>query len=279
MYVCPNCKSDLSAYHCNSCGFEAQSVDGLPSFFTGTAISNRYKQIGEFYDNLYGTTEDVWDKVAGRGPEFLKFVSSIVIQKHRARYLDIGCGEGYLLAAVTAPEKHGLDISSKALKAAASRSRAALCIGFGEQLPYPDGYFDAITSIGVMTHLIDDLAATREIYRVLSLEGRYVAGVYLQPRLTESIAAKILEYAYPRPRPLAFLNWAVQKVTRTAPCRFERHDRPQAEQPIGRLYTAEQLERVFEQAGLVLEELITKIKRPTAPLPGQHFRIYVLRKI
>jgi len=279
MYACPNCKSDLVAYRCVDCGFEALLIDGLPVFFTGSTISNRYKEIGEFYDNLYGAVENVWQQVGGRGPEFLNFVGSLVAQKNPARCLDIGCGEGFLLAALNAPEKYGLDISRQALKAATGRTEADLCLGFGEQLPYPNEHFDAVTSIGVMTHLIDDLAATREIHRVLCPAGRYIVGIYLKPSLAETIAAKLLEYIYPRPRPFDLFQWAISRAVRSIKPEVESQDPPGGPQPIRRFYTSKQLEAVLKKSGFVVEELITKIKRPSAPLPGQHFRIYILRKV
>jgi SAM-dependent methyltransferase len=278
MYACPNCKSDLPTARCPKCGFQSQSINGIRVFFTGSAISNRYEEIGAFYDNLYEATEDAWRQLAARGPEFVEFVASLVMQEHPIRYLDVGCGEGYILAAVNAPEKFGLDISRKAVQAASKRSMADLCIGFSEELPYPSEHFDVITSIGVITHLIDDLAATREICRALQPGGCYIAGLYLPPRLGETILAKVLEFTYPRPRPLAFVRWALHKATRSIRVTSGAHCGSEDEQPVRRYYAAKQLERMFEQAGFVVEDMITKAKMPGAPLSGQHFRIYVLRK-
>ncbi len=278
MYACPECKAELKANFCFGCGFEVRLVEGVPAFFTGSAVSNRYEEIGRFYDNLYDTMEDAWTKVAARGPEFVKFVASLVMQNQPRRYLDVGCGEGYLLSAVTATEKYGLDISYKALQVAARRSKAMLCLGFAEQLPYPTGYFETISSIGVMTHLIDHTAATAEIYRVLSSGGIYVVGLYLPLPISQRILVKVYEFIYPRPRPLSFMHWAIQKGSQSVRAIPEIQSTHRDAQPIKKYYKAKQVERVFDQAGFVVDELITKRRTPSAPLAGEHFRIYVLKK-
>jgi len=247
-------------------------------FFTASAVSNRYEEIGIFYDKLYDTTKDTWNQLAARGTEFVEFVASLVMQNRPTRYLDVGCGEGHILAAVRVEDTHGLDLSRRALQVASVSSGAHLCLGYAEQLPYPNDYFDAISSIGVMTHLIEDLDATKEIHRVLNKDGVYIVGVYVPPRLPERIIAKAIEFIYPRPRPLIFLRWTIKRVSKALQVGQTGQGDAPDKQPVGRYYTAKQVELLFKRAGFVIQELITKIKRPSAPLAGQHFRIYVLRK-
>ncbi|MCD4670343.1 MAG: class I SAM-dependent methyltransferase [Actinomycetia bacterium] len=250
----------------------------FPAFFTDSAVSESYKEIGAFYDDFYGKMDDTWNQIASRGPEFVRFIASLVAKTCPTRYLDIGCGEGYQLAAITAPEKHGLDISCKALKVAARHSGANLGLAFAEQLPFSTGYFDAITSIGVMTHFVDDLAATREIHRVLNQAGRYIVGLFLRPAFTERIMAKISEFLYPHPTPVVFINCLKNKISSylkgARKCDRIRKDY----QPVERYYTQKSVEQLFDKAGFVVLELITKRRYPEAPLAGHHFRIYVLQK-
>jgi len=145
-------------------------------------------------------------------------------------------------------------------------------------LVYPSEYFDAISSIGVITHLIDDHAAMKEIYRVLRPEGYCVVGVYLRPSFVERAAAKCLEFFYPRPRIKDFAGWAVSKAIHAKDSTPQPKTENEYLQPVRRYYTAEQLRGVFDLAGLAVEELITRINMPSAPLPGQHFRIYIVRR-
>lgn len=278
MYICPLCKSNLQTEKCTKCTFKIRLNGDLPVFFTNSTISERYKEIGAFYDDLYGKMDNTWNQIASRGPEFVGFIASLVAETRPTRYLDIGCGEGYQLAAITAPEKHGLDISCKALEVAARHAGANLCIGFAERLPFPTEYFDTITSIGVMTHFIDDLAATREINRVLNPSGRYIVGLFLRPLFTERLMTKLSEFLYPYPKPAVLINWLKNKILSYLKRSRKYAGRRKDYQPVERYYSRKGVEQLFEMAGFTISRLITKRKNPEAPLAGHHFRIYVLQK-
>lgn len=278
MYICPKCKSDLELNNCTKCDFSIQWKDNIPVFFTDSTLSKRYEEIGVFYDDLYGQGDNVWSNLAARGHEFVEFVSSLVMVGQPVRYLDIGCGEGYQLAAVDASEKFGIDISRKAVQTAGCRSGANLCVAFSEELPYRTAYFDTITSIGVMTHFIDDHAAMSEICRVLRPGGCYVVGLFISPSFTERIMGKVSEFVYPWPKPISFVRWMIRKSLRKL--RVVRHPHVQRKecQPVERFYTCKEVEGIFKRFGFVISEVITKRKNPNTPLAGHHFRIYILLK-
>ena len=278
MYACPRCKSDIEVNKCRECEFEIRWNDGIPAFFTDSEVSKRYEEIGVFYDKLYGSMENVWNNLASRGHEFDQFVASIVAAERPKRYLDLGCGEGYLLSTVTANEKFGMDISGMALKSASQRASADLCIAFTEELPFQTAYFDVITSIGVMTHFLDDVSATREIHRVLRPGGCYVVGIFIPPSVTESIAVKFSEFVYPMPRPIGFIRWVIQKSLKLVQSRRRVTGEPKERQPVERYYTSQEAEKIFENVGFNISEIITKRKNPSAPFAGHHFRIYRLHK-
>ena len=109
MYACPQCKSDLRTSKCAHCGFEIRFNGDIPIFFTESDVSKIYENIGAFYDNFYGKIDDAWNRLAARGPEFNRYVAALVQKGQPQRYLDVGCGEGYLLAAIEAPEKSGME--------------------------------------------------------------------------------------------------------------------------------------------------------------------------
>ena len=96
MYVCPTCKGILERMRCVQCAFKVDWNDGVPVFFAASPIANRYREIGLFYDALYQDRENVWKELDGRGAEFTSYVASVVENFSPKRYLDIGCGQGYL---------------------------------------------------------------------------------------------------------------------------------------------------------------------------------------
>ena len=77
-----------------------------------------------------------------------------------ARVVDVGCGGGYLLAALAelCPQASvlGVDLSREALRLArASAPRATLVYAQGERLPLPSRRFDAVLCSGKLEHFVD----------------------------------------------------------------------------------------------------------------------------
>jgi SAM-dependent methyltransferase len=94
---------------------------------------------------------------------------------HDARILDVGCGTGLMLDEL-APRGRavGVDFSPTALEFCRLRSSTALLQADGGRLPVGDGEVDAVTAIGVIEHLDDDLGALAEWHRVLRPGGGLV---------------------------------------------------------------------------------------------------------
>jgi len=95
------------------------------------------------------------------------------------RVLEIGCGTGVFLEMVAASGAtlHGIDLSVDLLTRAADRVRplgnVSLHRGNVEQLPFPDGSFDAVYGSSILHHL-HLMPALREVFRVLRPAGRCV---------------------------------------------------------------------------------------------------------
>ena len=93
--------------------------------------------------------------------------------------LDFGCGTGAFLehlerfGTVSAVES---DPSAVAFCHARGRAEVKL-VPAGAPLPFEDGAFDLITSLDVIEHIDDDVAALRELRRVLRPGGRLLAAV------------------------------------------------------------------------------------------------------
>ena len=93
------------------------------------------------------------------------------------RLLDIGCGYGGLAALVGgfvgAHEVHGIDIDPRVESEAQSKGVQIQVLDAGERpLPYPDGFFDVVMTLGMMDYLVSFDGMIREINRVLAPNGR-----------------------------------------------------------------------------------------------------------
>lgn len=276
MFVCPKCKLIISNNKCPKCEFVVRYNDGIYLLFSNSDISKKYQEIGLFYDNLYNNIEDTWNKIASRGSEFVRLVADLIIKDSTSRYIDIGCGDGNLLAAVNVKEKFGIDISKKALEVATARCNLNLCVGIAEEMPFPDKYFDAVSSIGVMTHFIEDIIATKEINRILKLNGKYILGIYIKPTLylrCINIIRKFKQYD-------GNITEVIRLVNKNIKGHFGNSDNKynNIKQPVEKMYKRRKLMALLRECGFVCIEEISKYNYPGVPLSGYHFRLFILKK-
>jgi 2-polyprenyl-3-methyl-5-hydroxy-6-metoxy-1,4-benzoquinol methylase len=90
------------------------------------------------------------------------------------RLLDVGCGDGALACRLADrfEEVHGVDIAPRAIELAVRAGVNAKVVDLNrEALPYPDGYFDALTSLSVLQYVADLDRALVECRRVLAPGG------------------------------------------------------------------------------------------------------------
>jgi SAM-dependent methyltransferase len=108
------------------------------------------------------------------------------------RLLDIGCGpRGSLEWATNAAQRVGLDPLVGAYRALGIGSHTMdYCEAPAEEIPFPDGHFDVITSINSLDHVDDPAAVMAEIARVLRPGGDFLLEVEVghDPTPTEPIA-------------------------------------------------------------------------------------------
>jgi SAM-dependent methyltransferase len=92
--------------------------------------------------------------------------------------LDVGCGPcGSLEWAKDARERVGLDPLADAYRKLVEDDRQAMayCAAPSENIPYPDGHFDCVSTFNSLDH-VDDVGATiRELKRVTAPKGRILA--------------------------------------------------------------------------------------------------------
>lgn len=130
-----------------------------------------------FYEKIYHFDEDInvgFDY--RRLKNFFKHVNFDEIN----RCLDIGCGVGWALNYIysTGYIKDGifvgLDISKKAIALAKKTMKfdVELLVGDGENLPFPDNYFDLVFSLGTIEHFPDPDKGLAEIRRITKYGGK-----------------------------------------------------------------------------------------------------------
>ena len=92
------------------------------------------------------------------------------------KLLDIGCGTGYFLklAHKKGLDTYGVDISEEGIKIAKRISpNSNITLASGENLPFPDNYFDYITCLGALEHFLDMEKGIKEMVRVAKPEARF----------------------------------------------------------------------------------------------------------
>jgi ubiquinone/menaquinone biosynthesis C-methylase UbiE len=110
--------------------------------------------------------------------EFSGIASTLLSLRGKGtRVLELGCGSGHWLRAMAAAgfEVAGIDPSQGMLDLASNRVRGDLRRGRAEELPWPDGSFDAVFAVNALHHFVAPAAAAREAFRVLRGGGTFLS--------------------------------------------------------------------------------------------------------
>lgn len=134
-------------------------------------IDERVHEIQDYYNSRYANLGDGAFRPSPAYLEFLDYLEAVPGK----RLLDVGSGNGFLLAAAEQRglETYGMDISKEAVALAARNApKSSLSVGRAETLPYQDGFFDYVTCLGVLEHTLDIGGALDEMYRVTRADAR-----------------------------------------------------------------------------------------------------------
>ncbi|MFC7697331.1 class I SAM-dependent methyltransferase [Bradyrhizobium sp. GCM10028915] len=121
----------------------------------------------DFYDEKYFKRQAPHGKIQGQANLF-KFEQFIAPD---AKVLDFGCGGGFLLNAITAADKIGIEINPMAVASAKS---------LGVEKVYPDtslvetGWADVIVSNHALEHVEEPSRVLREFQRILRPGGKLI---------------------------------------------------------------------------------------------------------
>jgi SAM-dependent methyltransferase len=271
-YVCPDCKTKLQELFCSNCKIEFPTVDGVPRLLSRDPRFQSTASIAAAYDAIYAVRTRVWEP-QGRTPEFLQYFSSLLAGFPGKRMLEIGCGEGYLLASAKTEEKFAVDLSIEALRKARQRAQAHYSLALAERLPFPDDYFDIVTSVGVMEHFLDTGEALREIRRILKPGGHYLTLTHVDLTAWEKLRLVGSDFLLPRPRPFKLLGFALRKLrTRLV------HNRSHPRQPIQNRYTTQGAKAWLARGGFTVRAVLHKRSQRNLPLIGPSVVIYAAEK-
>lgn len=141
-------------------------------------------------DQRKSSVEEQFDRISGRylsersSPENIREKQRIFeLVRREARFasvLDIGCGPGTITEDLLTISDHvwGIDISKDMIKTAVARfkdtqwrNRVEFSVGDAENLQFPNEYFDAVFSVGVLRYLRSWETGLREMYRVMKPDG------------------------------------------------------------------------------------------------------------
>ena len=270
-YVCPDCKAPLEHFHCSRCGFEFPCLDGIPRLLSRDPRFERVETIAAAYDRIYDAQSEVW-RPQGRTPEFIRYFSSLLDRFPGARFLEIGCGEGILLATRGNAEKFAVDLSVSAIRKASARAKAHFSLALAERLPFPPDHFDLITSVGVMDHFLDTGEALREICRILKPGGHYVSLTHVELTFWDRLTRRFGEFVFPRPRPVRLARWLKKRI------KAARNRQEFVRQPIQNRYTTRGVKGWLARSGFTVTQVLHTGKYPDLPLIGPYVVIYVARK-
>ena len=124
------------------------------------------------------------------------------------RYIDIGCWTGASVLSYGALHKfkevHGIDLVAEALKEAQKRGISTHLVDLNcDRLPFPDNYFECITLVAVIEHLVNPYHVLEEIRRVLKPGGVLIIGT---PNVA-SLSNRIRILLGRRPRTSFDIGW------------------------------------------------------------------------
>jgi len=96
------------------------------------------------------------------------FLDHLDVESDR-KLLDVGCGTGHLLKAADQRglETYGVDISEEGVKISRRVSpNSQISVQKGENLQFPDRFFDYVTCVGALEHFLDMGKGVKEMVRV-----------------------------------------------------------------------------------------------------------------
>lgn len=186
MKRCPACETCFEApeWRCPSCSFRPTTLGGFPAFAPALAQADNSFDAASFARLAEANDRHFWFRARRR-----LLVWALRRSFPRARsFLEIGCGDGQVLAGVGAayPEMTlaGSELIADGLSFAAARvgGRGALFQMDARDIPYADEY-DVVGAFDVLEHVVEDERVLAEMYRACRPGGGIMLTVPQHPFL------------------------------------------------------------------------------------------------
>ncbi|MBF0294471.1 MAG: methyltransferase domain-containing protein [Magnetococcales bacterium] len=200
--VCPHCRGELqpegqpvTGLACRACSRVYPVVDGIPRMLVVDdpllkeakdhwegSPHFQYEAHAELFTRDYFEEQDRW-----RANEVDPFSMEIYrFEEVRGKMtLDIGCGSGWVVKSFARHGAYsvGVDFTERAVISTAAALQTYRLPGMvvqadAQALPFRDGVFDRVSSIGVLHHIPDTQQGIREAWRVLKPGGNAIISLY-----------------------------------------------------------------------------------------------------
>lgn len=128
------------------------------------------------HESFYRNNEAYAEFLAGWDPAFYgKYTDALRPERKDGRALDVGCGVGQVVGALTRDgvEAYGVDVSEPNI--ARAREFSERCQLYdGKRLPFPDRHFACVGALNVLEHVDEAEAFLAELVRVTEPGGKVV---------------------------------------------------------------------------------------------------------
>lgn len=178
-FRCPQCGTGVQlvatgAIACSSCHTAFEAEEGILTL----ASEVDHRDYPEALVDLVVNVEDRHFWFSSRNEVILWTMRRVIGPLTGRRLLDVGCGTGFVLAALEAAglSVHGIDMHRAALRVARGRVRGPLIQTDAAVLPF-FADLDMVTLFDVIEHIDDDVGALRQARGVLTPGGFVVVTV------------------------------------------------------------------------------------------------------
>lgn len=228
----------------------------------------------ELYDHIWpSTTAEQYAGLRALFPKFLNAVGFDLNWFKGKTCLDIGCGTGRLAASLIdcgAESAYGCDIAEGAL-AVGRKYAPEVKFSFGNalHLPYSNSMFDFVAASGVLHHTEDPLGGLKEIARVLKPDGLVYTLLY-----SKSFRWEVFEQIRPCVQGIGRKRFSdgLAKLG----CRENKYWLDCLFTPINETYHDHDIDRMFDEAGFVIEERWNSLAFDSIPRWGDAYSDFLI---